>query len=238
MKFLSIIALALAAFITMRLFKKQRALIFGIFTACVIVLNLLHSVRILDLIMPFYRPVRQTFYQEEFLEKGEYPDAILPLIIAGRDVYVKDDRISWDDLGGREPENVYWLYIYYHAQNALNWLGYSGAGVISDGSLNDAFVGSGLKSDFEELGIINDMFRNTCMLNDFWEELGNYFYYYWYYAGLCDEMHVYLNTDGLKEADRLVLLWQSDNGDESEDLYLMSYDYYESRIAGNAELHK
>ena len=74
------------------------------------------------------------------------------------------------------------MYAYYHSKSMYFFLEYAGADLVKDESMNAHMVDKDVKErDFEVLGDVNDMFRYCFMYNDFTEEAGNYFSYFWYY---------------------------------------------------------
>lgn len=234
MKYIAIAFLTAVAFVLMRWKREYKGQILTGFVIVMILLSLVHNARVTSLVVPFYRPMNQIFYQTEFLEKGEYPDSFLPLLLKDKKVYTKDDRITLEQAMG---EGKNWLYSYYHNENAINILKLSGAEVVPDAALNSSFVEETQMEVFEDLGYANDMFRYSFLLNSFWEELGNYFTYYWYYADLMPELHVYLNGEqdtageSVFDAKELVVLWDGSPSQEAENLYIMTKNYYESEVA-------
>jgi len=228
MKYVIIYGLALLALIMIIIKKEYRIKIISGYLICIVLLNIAYNYKVLPLVAPFYRSANQTFYQEEFLENGEFPDAFLPLILKGKTIITPNDPQTIDEATavGRD-----WLYAYYHIKNITNYMELNDAQVINDESLNGIYVSDEKKGDFYDLGYANDMFRYTFICNDFWEELGNYFTYYWYYFENLDEMHFYINPEGIKDAKELIILWDNSNGKENEDYYLMTKDYYDREVA-------
>ena len=231
MRYLVIIGIAVIAGILIRIKTKYRMHILAAFAVLMILMNGLYNVKLLGKLLPFYRPTNQTFYQTQFLENGEYPDSLLMLLLKDRDVYIKDDP-------AKNTHNRYWLYKYYHFYNAKWFLENTGASVICDGSMNEAMVDkTTIENDFEEFGIINDMYRNCFKYNDIEKEWGNYFYYYWYYFEYQDTIRAYLNTkedpngETVFDANELVILWDDVEEEEYEDIYIMTKAYYEAEVA-------
>ncbi|HOO29127.1 MAG TPA: hypothetical protein PLU43_11740, partial [Lachnospiraceae bacterium] len=110
MKYIAVICLTVFAWILMRWKKQYKKHILGGFVIVMILLSFIYNIRTLSLIVPFYYPVNQTFYQPGFLENGEYPDSFLPLLLNGKTVYTKDDSISIEQC---KEEGKSWLYSYY-----------------------------------------------------------------------------------------------------------------------------
>lgn len=230
MKYIAVAVLTIAVAVLLRWKKEYKGYVLTGFVIAMIFLSFVYNTRVLSSTVPFYRPINQTFYQTEFLEKGEYPDSFLPLLLKGKTVYTKDDRVTLDQA---VAEGKNFVYAYYHNENAINYMELMEASVIPDAALNDAGVSEELMEDFTDLGYANDMFRYTFLCNDFWEELGNYFTYYWYYFEYLPEIHIYLNEEGMEEADTLVVLWDGDAENEAENLYIMTKAYYESEVAAD-----
>ena len=236
MRYVVIIGLALLAGILIRIKSEYRNRFLICFGAAAVLMSGLYYYRLFSVkqLIPFYRPVNQTFYQTEFLEKGEYPDSLLMLLFKDKTVYAKDDAYL---LADAEKHNKYFMYAYYHAKSMYFFLEYAQAALIKDPGMNDHMVGNSvLEEDFTELGNVNDMFRYCFMYNDFTEEAGNYFSYYWYYYELMGPLKAYLYTGTDSEgntvftADELVVMWNTVDGVEEEDIYVMTRDYYDKNI--------
>lgn len=222
------VALGIIFLIAMRFFKQHRVRIFlvGLVLLCLVsgVYTYTHTESILKSRQPF----NQTFYSDEYIETGEFPDAFLRLLLKDKKVYVKNDRIILEDA---EAKGYYWLYAYYHVDNMIHYLNSVHADVIEDESLNDKELSEDKAGKFERLGYLNDLLRNTVMYTQFDNDCGNYLFYLWYYRELCDTSYIYLNPESLDE-DELVLIWQkrSDTDVETEDMYLCGKQYYEENI--------
>lgn len=227
MKYVVIYGLAIVVMILILIKKEYRTKIICGYLLCVIGLNIVYNFRVLPLIAPFYHPYNQSFYQMEFLENGEFPDAFVPMVVNGKSIITPNDPLTIDE---STAEGRDWLYAYYHITNITNYMKLNKADVINDESLNGIYVKEENQKDFYDLGYANDMFRYTFLCNDFWEELGNYFTYYWYYYENLSEMHFYINPEGMDAAEELVLLWDNSNGKENEDYYLMTKDYFEREV--------
>lgn len=233
MKYLAILVLLIITIVLLKWKKEYKGRILCGFISVMVLLSLVYNTRVISRIVPFYRPTNQTFYQTEFLENGEYPDSFLPLLLKGKTVYTKDDRFTIDEA---VAEGKNWLYAYYHNENAINYMELTDAVVIPDAALNTSYVSEEKKAEFEDLGFANDMFRYSFLCNDFWEELGNYFTYFWYYADYLPEIHVYMNLSedaagsSVFDAEELVVLWDGSPENEAENLYIMTKGYYESEV--------
>lgn len=237
MRYLVIIGIAVIAGILIRLKNEYRNRILFCFGAVTILMSGLYNVRTLNRLLQFYRPVNQAFYQPEFLEKGDYPDSLLINLFRDKTVYVKNDKYSVPDA---EQHNKHFMYAYYHARSIQFFVQSAGAHYESDNDMNEINLPTELVDrDFEFLGNTNDMFRYCFMYNDFTEEAGNYFNYYWYYYEYLDTVRAYLNTakdangETVFDADKLVVMWNTVEGTEIEDIYIMTKEYYDSEVAGN-----
>lgn len=237
MRYLVIIGLALIAGILIRIKREYKNRILLCFGVLIVVMSGLYNVRLLNKLLPVFRPVNQTFYQTEFLENGEYPDSLLMLLFKDKKVYVKDEEFLLYQV---EEQHKFFLYAYYHAKDVYSFLDYAGASTIRDDKMNGIMVDEDrLAEDFTELGITNDMFRYCFMYNDIQDEPGRYFNYYWYYYELLDTIRAYMNImpdsngETVFDADELVILWNTVDGTEEEDIYIMTKDYYDKEVAGN-----
>lgn len=230
MKYIAVAVLTIAAAVLLRWKKEYKGSVLAGYVIAMILLSVVYNMRVLPSTVPFYYPTNQTFYQTEFLEQGEYPDSFLPLLLKDKTVYTKDDRITLDQA---VEEGKNFVYAYYHNENAINYMELMEARVIPDAALNNAWVDEAQMEAFTDLGYANDMFRYTFLCNDFWEELGNYFTYYWYYFEYLPEIHIYLNAVGMEETDTFVVLWDGDAENEAENLYIMTQAYYESEVAAD-----
>ncbi|MCR4738638.1 MAG: hypothetical protein K5886_00090 [Lachnospiraceae bacterium] len=239
MKTVFALSVTIAVILLLLIKKEYRIRIITGYTGILILFNLAYDILLIKNTVPFYRPFSQTYYQKEFAQGGEYPDSLLPLILKGKKIYVKDDPYTIEEA---KAEGKDYLYAYYHGVNLVNFAKFSGAEVIKDETMNDSAIpGSLRESDFECLGMANDMFRYTFLMNDFWEELGNYFTYQWYYYDHLDPIFAYANIlpdKGGKDvytSDELVILWDSSHEREEEDIYLMTKEYYDDRIRKDPE---
>ena len=239
MKFLIAMALAIitAAALLIIKNKKHRLYVLLAFCAVCAAFSALQTYRNAPLVLDFYHPCNQTFYQEEFAASGAYPDAILPLVFKDKTVYIKDDLDDYLAAVKRREGNQdsyfedgkYWMYEYYHQNNLTDFLEASGADVIAADEYNDSFIDESMIGDFEFLGYTNDLNRYLFPLSKLNEEWSNSFYYYWYYSTELPLSSVYVNGDAIKEAEELVVL--SDDK-ENETWYVMTKDYYDKKVAG------
>lgn len=210
--------------------RKYRNVILGLYGVAVLGLSASATWRTASLTLPFYYPSSQTFYQREFLDNGEYPDAFLPLLLKGKTVYTKDDGFCSDEKMNVDwtEDGKYWIYFFYHMRNAKSFLETAGANVIPDVKYNDIVLNDAQKAYFEDLGLSNDMYRYMFPLSDIEEEWSNGFYYYWYYSCFAGPSHVYICSQDIEDAEELLILWTDEM---NEDLYIISKDYYEKEVA-------
>ncbi|MCR5108685.1 MAG: hypothetical protein K6B28_11045 [Lachnospiraceae bacterium] len=234
MKFIFVIALTAITVVLLLLKKEYRSKLILGYVLVLILLNIVYDTLFIHIIVPFYRPFSQCFYQTGFLERGEFPDSLLSMLLKDKKVYVKDDKYGIDEA---KAEGKDYVYSYYHMVNAVNYAEFSGAEVIKDSTMNGTMVSDErLKNDFEKLGYANDMFRYTFLMNDYVEELGNYFTYFWYYFDHLSDIYAYINTgadsrgEDISEAEELVILWDSSKTKEEENIYVMTKTYYEDNI--------
>ena len=237
MRYLVIIGLAIIAGILIRIKREYKNRILLCFGVLIALMSGLYDIRLLGKLLPIYRPLNQTFYQTEFLENGEYPDSLLMLLFKDKKVYVKDEEFLLYQV---EEQHKHFLYAYYHAKDVYSFLDYAGASTIRDDKMNGTMIDEDrLAEDFSELGITNDMFRYCFMYNDIQDEPGRYFNYFWYYYELLDTIRAYMNImpdskgETVFNADELVILWNTVDGTEEEDIYIMTKDYYDKEVAGN-----
>ncbi len=215
--------------------KSRRSIILWAYFASLILLNACFTFRFSEKIMPSYRPVSQTFYQKEFLRDGLYPDSLIPLLLSGKTVYMKNDPMDIDTAQGMGKE---WLYSYYHAKNSAAYVPFIDGNAVLDQTMNETMLSKEqIEEEFERLGMANDMYRYTFICTPQWDETGSYFYYYWYYSEVLPEFFAYINTEkdsageDIGTSEELVLLWDSPMGEaELEDIYLMTRRYYEEKV--------
>lgn len=229
MRHLIIIAMAIIIYLAMIKLKKHRvAILLGGISFMALICGAYGYSRS-EGILKTIKPINQTFYNNEFLETGEFPDAFLRLYFKDKNVYVKDDEIT---MAHAEYLGYSWMYAFYHAKDMKNYLDSVGARVIPDENMNRAKVTEEIAEDFENLGYTSDLLRNTVMYTKTENDCGNYLFYQTYYREMCDTSYIFLNTESLKDTDELVLLWQHRLGSslETEDMYLMGKDYYEEHF--------
>ncbi len=226
-------ALTLAVFVALHIktLKKRKGIILALYAIGMILLFAFYNYRTIDNIIKFYHPRYQSMYQPEFFEGGEYPDAFLDLYFKGKTVYTPDDAydISKEENADKLSAELgdYWLYYYYHAVNMWNYLDLCGADVVKDKDMNDITLSDEQRSRFESLGRANDMLRYTFALSPYDEEWGNGFYHYWFYNTFIGDSRVFICTEGLKDADEIVVLWQHEDEHDTDSYYVASKAYFD-----------
>lgn len=236
MRYIVIIGLAVIAGLIIRKNRKHTARILLTLALIMIIMSALYNVRTLNSLLKFVRPFDQAFYQTAFLDEGEYPDSLLVTLLEGKTVYVKDDVYMINEA---EEHGKNFNYALYHARNEYYFLEYLNTNLIKDASMNDVMVTNELISrDFESLGPINDMLRYCFLYGDLPFESANYFAYYWYYYEYLDQIKAYMctetdsNGETVFTSNDLVMFWNTIDGIEEEDLYIMTRDYYENNLSG------
>lgn len=219
---MKIILSATITFITFALLltkkgKENRWKVLAGYALCVIALFVFYNIKTADLILPFYRPTNQLFYQPEFLEEGEYTDSLLPYVVGGKTIHLPSYIL--DELPGKESAEA-WQTGEMFCLNIFEVMKNCGAKTVIDED-NNFSMNIGEASDFEDIGYLNDAFRYSFLYNNSTEKYGNSFYYYWFYGDNFAPFKMYLYKDGLMENDELYLLVGSDRS-----LYLMPHEVY------------
>ena len=232
MKVIATLILTVIAMILLAIKKEYRSIILGSYVVIMVLFGVFYNYKTINNIVSFHRPTEQTFYQKEYMENGDYPDAILPIILNGKTVYTKNDHYTIDKA---EEEGKNWMYSPYHKYNAINFMEFCGAEVNFDRAYNKTMISDAdIENDFENLGRTNDMFRYSFMHAKGDEFLWNYFNFYWYYYEYLGDAYVYIETtqdelgDTVYTADELMVLWDSPKDHEEENLYIMTKTYYDS----------
>lgn len=229
-----VMAILLLVLLLIPQLKKYKGIILAAYGFAFMLLVALQMFRTVGLMLPFYQPKDQMFYQKEFAEEGLYPDALIQLLVKNKTVYVKDDRDEYMEENCHSENGLkdgkYWLYPFYHQINMTNFLNAAGAKVVADDSYNNSFISEENQNDFDFAGYGNDMFRFMFLLSNDTGEWSNYFYHYWYYCDHLDVMNVYINPEGVNEAEEIVVLWDDK---ENETIYIMTKDYYDMEVAVN-----
>ncbi len=225
-------ALTLAVLIafSIPILKKKKGIILALYALGMIVFFAFYNFRTMEHIIKFYNPTDQTVYQKEFLADGEYTDAFLDEYLNGKTVYTKDDAFPAEntDVLATEQGN-YWLYGYYYAVNAWNYLDFNHARTIKDATLNDVVITDDQRSYFKDLGSANDMMRYTFPITTITEEWGNGFYYYWFYNARIGDSRVYVCPEGLEDTDTVVFLWQREEPD-TDSYFIASKEFIDGVI--------
>ncbi len=235
MRYLAFIGMAVVAGAAIRVKSEYRNRILAILGVIVIVMNLFYNARIMDKIISFAKYTNQTVYNQEYAERGEYPDALLIRLFKDRTVYVKNDVFTVEE---SEDSGRHYMYMYHHAKDMQNYVEGSGGTVIKSDDMNDVTLeDQKIREDFYDLGPANDMFRYSFMYNGGKGWTRNYFSYYWYYSEYLKEIHVYLLDgedsagDTVFTADELAVMWNTAESAPEEDFYIMTKDYYDKEVA-------
>ncbi len=242
MKLIVTIALTLVVCVLIVLKKEYARYFIGGYAVLMITLGILYNIRTLPGLIPFYRPTLQTFFQEEFLENGQFPDSFLSILFKDKKVYIKNDKM---DIRVAEDLGKSWLYSYYHMLNMDALLKLYGAEVIRDDAMNTTMLSEGqIKEDFDRLGMTNDMYRYSFVVCPSIDETGSYFYYYWYYYEHLRNIFAHMNVEkgetgqDIGTGNELVILWKTDeeSPEEDEDFYVMTKEYYDSEVRGKKDI--
>lgn len=198
--------------------KKYRWKIMAGYALAVAGLFLFYNVRTKDLILPFYKPTNQMFYQPEYTKTSEYPDALLPYLLEGKKV-ILPSFFAWDPSIKETYEH--WQSGGMLNMNMENVLIENGASVeLKDYS---TFIDADkYESDMLALGYFNDTFRYSYFYNDMTSEYGNGFYYYWFYGANAIPFKLIICPVGFEESDVLYAMLDKDSN-----FYLIPEKYYE-----------
>ena len=239
MRYIVIVGLAVLAGLMIRKKNEYRNMILFILGLLMVIMSALYNVRNLNSLIELVRPRNQAFYQKEFYETGKYPDSLLVTLLEGKKVYVKDDAFM---MGQPEQHGKTFNYALYHARNEYYLLEYLHTELIKDAGMNDTIVTNELVArEFASLGPINDMLRYCFLYGDLPFEAANYFAYYWYYYEFLNEIRAYMctetdsNGETVFTSDDLVILWNTVDGVEEEDLFIMTKEYYDSEFGSIGE---
>lgn len=182
----------------------------------------------------FYHVTNQSLYQPEFYEQQIFPDAYVRELVKDKTVIVPNEVKTYDQyVSVEEEKRDDFVISYYSDNNYVRYFSeYAGNSEI-DEALPDAkmmyeeFMLD--KTDFTSFGCANDLLRYSFLLNKESEKEMSYFWYSWFYYTFSETKEwypeVYIATEGIQNADRLVALW-----DKKENLYLMSEDYYREKV--------
>ena len=206
--------------------KKRKGLILAMYALCMIAFFVVYNYRTLDHILIFDQPRSQTLYQPRFLQDGEYTDAFLDEFLKNKTVATPND--AWDI----SLENPDWprLYAYYHAYNMWDYLEANNATIVKDDSLNTVVLSDSQKALFTDLGLANDLMRYTFPYTKYADKYGNGYFHYWYYSTYINTSHVYLCTDSLADADELVMIWETEDDEATENYYIASKEAFKSVV--------
>lgn len=217
-----IITIAVIVALITRPLRRYKWIVLGAYAVMVICLFAFYNVRTIDLILPFYHPTNQLFYQSDFLEEEEvlYPDALLPYLLENKNVYLPA-YMMLDGLDVNTDE--VWQNGQMLGLNIKNILESCGANVIT-GQMYPIIDENKVKELFTDFGCLNDTFRYSFFHNNLEGEYGNAFYYYWFYGASSEPFNLYLYNDGVCASDDLILLF-----DDNTNVYLVPSNIYEQK---------
>ena len=216
-----IITLITVALILYKPTRKHLGKVLCGYFVMVIVLFAFYNYRTAGYILKFIRPVNQMFYQPDFQESGEYPDALLPYILEGKKIYLPT-IFEWDE--SIKETYDHWQSGGMLSMNMQNILEENGAQVILDDYM---FMLDTKKyqKDMVDLGYLNDTFRYSFFYNDLESEYGNSFYYYWFYGVNAVPFKLNVCPKAYMDSDTLYMMF-----DEDANLYLVSKEYFEQEV--------
>lgn len=215
-----VITLCVIAALLIKPLYAHKWKIIGAYAILVICLFAVYNFRTADLILRFDRPTNQMFYQPEFVNSDEplYPDSLLPYLLKGKTVYLPQ-YVMWDTINLDSDE--VWENGQMFCMNLINIIESCGGNVDSYDSRE--FVDSKKLGDkVTDLGCLNDTFRYSFFYNDFTNEYGNAFYYYWFYGANQTPFKLYVCGDDINSSDELVVLF-----DANMNVYMMTKSSYE-----------
>ena len=204
--------------------RKYKWTIMAIYGFAVIVLFVFYNYRTRDLILPFYKPVNQMFYQDDYIKTKEYPDAFMPYLLKGKEVVVPT-LVTWDE--DKKETYDHWQSGGMLYMNMVNIFEENGA-MVSWKEYNFFLDQEKYEDEIIELGYLNDTFRYSFFYNDIECEYGNGFYYYWAYGANSIPFELLICKRDIETADKLYLMFNS-TGDM---LYLVSESVYEECTGG------
>jgi len=127
-KFYFILIVGIIFFIISLVKKQYRFRLTAMFLVVVTVANVFYNSAGLEKIISLIRPVNQLIYQPEYEEELKYPDAVLPFIIKGKKIHMKNDFLRIHE---SKELGFGWVYSYYHVHNAMNFVNHNGAEAIA-----------------------------------------------------------------------------------------------------------
>lgn len=199
--------------------KPYRGKILFFYGLAVAGLFAFYNFKTAGLILPFYRPKNQMFYQSEFLEDGLYTDALLPYLLKGKTVHMYDYDV--DENGDYNSFDA-WVNGQIMVRDMANIMEEFGAKTDIMSQAPKILSRSQTEAMCENVGYLNDTFRYSYFYNDLDSEYGNGFYYYWFYSVSKPPFCLYIDRENIDEAEDLYFLT-----DEEGNMILMSSDVYE-----------
>lgn len=222
--FACIITLAVFLAFHIPFIKRKKDSVLAVYAIIMIMLFGTYNIRTIARIVPFYHPVDQTVYQLSFLSDGSYTDAFLDVFLKKKTVYTPNDAY---DISKDDPSTLS-LYDYYHANNMWSYLESNNTEIIKDDSLNGITLSSDQKKIFTCLGTANDLMRYTFPYSKYADKHGNGYFHYWYYSVYSRDSRLFICTEKIKDADDLVMIWETEDDDVTENYYLASREVFRS----------
>ena len=210
--------------------KPHRGKIILVYAVGVTLLFAVYNFRTASLILPLYYPKNQMFYQTEFLENGEYTDALLPYILDGKSVHVPEFFLIYREADLNNADA--WEEGLMQINDTINILEEFGAKVVPNPEITDIEDYRAFDEITENAGYLNDTYRYSYFYNNLDSEYGNGFRYYWFYSEQKEPFSLKINTDGLEECDDLYMLCDYDCN-----IYLVSEKVYKE-VTGSGCMDK
>jgi len=204
--------------------RKYKWKIMAGYAICVILLFVFYNYRTIGLILPFYRPTNQMFYQSDYVATKEYPDAFLPYLLKDKEVVVPT-TLSWDE--SKKETYDHWQSGGMLYMNIINILSENGAKVSKEDYFY-IFDQEKFQDELTDIGYLNDTFRYSFFYNDLESEYGNGFYYYWAYSASTTPFELYVSKKDVESCDRMYLMFNI----EGNKLYLVSEAIYDEFTGG------
>lgn len=213
---------------------KRTAMLMAAVICILCIVNLIYSIGHLTDEQKFMRFNTPAMYHQSFYEDGRYPDLYLRALVRDKKVILPRDLKTYDEYStyGRDEEDGNPFDKNYLIENDyIRYFDEFARETETDTSLPsmEKLSAEDLKGEFVSLGIANDMLRYSFPLNHEEVQQARGFWYFWYYHHFADKEpdrpesypEVYIDPEGLNEADTLIALW-----DENENLYLMDKERY------------
>ena len=224
------LTIVVIALLLIKSLKKYRGRIVFFYGCAIVCLFAFYNLRTANLILPFYHPTNQMFYQPEFAEEGLYPDSFLPYLLKGKTVHISDYGVDLD----ADCNSFYaWVEGRVMTKDIMNILENFGADVVITPANENEILAESISSEKSralcfDLGGFNDAFRYAFFHNDLNTEFGNGFYYYWFYSSSMKPFNLLVDPKTAEaDADLYVLK------DEDDNLVILSEEVYAREVDEN-----